>query len=512
MSDLIDVMPFQYQIVESASGRFRVEGVFQKSDVENANKRIYPRRIWEKELKEQRVMDAIQNRSMFGELDHPSDGKTSLKRVAHLVTGLELQEDGNVTGAAEILDTPNGQILKTLFESSAQVGISSRGSGSVNNGVVQEDFKLGTFDFVARPSTPGALPRPAGESERKVTKEEDEAVDAIVTVEDDEGVRTSNFDTFLAELDAFDARLEEETLPAGDLNSVAHDVIAVHNFVMETDITPEIIDEVSDYIMDLGGALLQLAESNPEHRTVITELLDKVEETRGVIIMNAPKEKIKEEPMDRLQFIKDRLQESQKDATARMEAEAEEYRKELNELSDEDLLAVAIETGVIDEDDPANDDNTDDSEVTVQDLLDYIEELEGNEEEAAKLIEDMAGALEEAENVDDVKLKYEAALGIIQETVSRYQLLQEAVGGEEKAYGLMETHLTTLEGEEGADDEKKDGITEDVVDNDDDKKDTEDVDTIERLLSDGPEDDKMARYKELSESALERLGASPLVS
>jgi hypothetical protein len=504
MSDLIDVMPFQYQIVESASGRFRVEGIFQKSDVENANKRIYPRRIWEKELGEQRVTEAIKNRSMFGELDHPSDGKTSLKRVAHLITGLELQEDGNVTGAAEILGTPNGQILKTLFESGAQVGISSRGSGSVQNGVVQEDFKLGTFDFVARPSTPGALPRPAGESERRLTKEEDETVDAIVTIDDGEG--DSHFDNFLAELEAFDARLDEEIEPAGDLNAVAHDVIEVHNYVTSTNITPEIIDEVSDYIVDLGGALLQLAESNPEHRTVITELLDKVEETRGAIIKNAPKENFKEEPMDRLQFIKDRLQESQKDAEAQTTTETDELRAELNELSDDELINVAIEAGVIDENDLEDtDDKVDgDEEVTVQDLLDYIEELESRENEAATLIEEMAGALEEADNVDDVKLKYEAALGIIQETVSRYQLLQEAVGGEEKAYGLMEAHLTTLEAS------TEDGDIEEEVTDD---KDIEDVETIERLLTDdGPEDATMARYKELSESALERLGAGILTS
>jgi hypothetical protein len=502
MSDLIDVMPFQYQIVESDSGRFRVEGIFQRSDVENANKRIYPRRIWEKELKEQRVLDAVQKRAMFGELDHPADGKTSLKRVAHLVTDLQLQEDGNVTGAAEILDTPNGQILKTLFESGAQVGISSRGSGSVQNGVVQEDFKLGTFDFVARPSTPGALPRPAGETESKITKEDDDSIDAIVTVEDDN--TSTHFDDFLAELEAFDTQLNEEELSAGDLNSVAHDVIEVYNHVAESDITPELIEEVSGYLVDLGGALMQLAEENPQHRAVITELLDKVEETRGALIQTAPKENLKEEPMDRLQFIKDRLQESQKDAEARMEAEAEELRAELNELSDDELVQVAIEAGVIDESDLEGDatDDSDDAEVTVQDLLDYIEELEAREEEAAELIEEMAGVLEESENVDDVKLKYEAALGIIQETVSRYQLLTEAVGGEEKAYELMESHLTALEQDD--DEDNKEGINEDA----DDKKDTEDVDTVERLLSEDGDDPRMDRFKELSEQALERLGVA----
>jgi len=505
MSDLIDVMPFQYQIVESASGRFHVEGIFQRSDVENANKRVYPRSIWEKELKEQRVTDAISKRAMFGELDHPADGKTSLKRVAHLITGLELQEDGNVTGSAEILGTPNGQILKTLFESGAQVGISSRGSGSVQNGVVQEDFKLGTFDFVARPSTPGALPRPAGEIGSKITKEDDDAIDAFVTIDDTDGSNTAvNFDDFLAELDAFDTQLNEDELSAGDLNDVAHDVIEVHNYVTENDITPEFIKEASGHLVELGGALLQLSVEKPQHRAVITELLDKVEETRGAIIQNAPKENLKEEPMERLQFIKDRLQESQKDAAARMEAEAEELRAELNELSDEELVDVAIEAGVVDESDFEDDNETgDDAEVTVQDLLDYIEELEARENEAATLIEEIAGALEEAENVDDVKLKYEAALGIIQETVSRYQLLTEAVGGEEKAYELMETHLTALE--QGDDADENNDIKEDV---DDDKKDTEDVSTVERLLSEDGDDPTMDRYKELSEQALERLGVA----
>jgi hypothetical protein len=88
-------------------------------------------------------------------------------------------------------------------------------------------------------------------------------------------------------------------------------------------------------------------------------------------------------------------------------------------------------------------------------------------------------------------------------------LLQEAVGGEEKAYGLMEAHLNTLEAGEGDADIEEGTINEDSTDD----KETEDVDTVERLLSeDGPDDAKMARYKELSEEALERLGVGVLAS
>ena len=460
MTELLDdVMPFDYQITESVNGRLRVEGVFQRSDVANANKRVYPRSIWEKELKEQRVQEALTNKSMFGELDHPSDGKTSLKRVSHIITGLELQEDGTVTGAAEVLGTPNGQILQMLFESGVQVGISSRGSGSVQNGVVQEDFKLGTFDFVARPSTPGALPRIAGESNSRATRTEgDETVEKVQVIDTDDDEEAGDlFDSFFAELENFDTNLFEET-STGDINAVAQDVIELNNYIMDNEVTPEMISEVSGAVIQLGGILTELAAQQPENAGVIADLLDKVEQSREALIYKAPNEKIKEEPMNNLEFIKDRLNSQRVDEQAQLEAEMDQLRYQLNELSDEELITVAVETGAIDPSELAEDDDVDADEVDVQQLFDYVEGLEGQLEEAASLIEQMAGALEEAD-VDGIALKYEAALGIIQETVGRYQLLQEAVGGEDKANELMESHLNQLESRDVAESTTDDGST-----------------------------------------------------
>lgn len=87
-----------------------------------------------------------------------SGGKTELKRVSHLVTGLDLKEDGSVWGRFEILDTPNGQIIKKILEAGGLPGFSSRGSGSVNKvtNEVQEDYKFQTIDIVSDPSTYGA--------------------------------------------------------------------------------------------------------------------------------------------------------------------------------------------------------------------------------------------------------------------------------------------------------------------------------------------------------------------
>jgi hypothetical protein len=489
MTELYDVMPFEYQITESANGRLRVEGVFQRSDVANANKRVYPRSIWERELKEPRVREALESKAMFGELDHPADGKTSLKRVSHVVTDLSLQEDGTVTGAAEILGTPNGQILKTLFESGAQVGISSRGSGSVQNGVVQEDFKLGTFDFVARPSTPGALPRPAGESNSRGVHTEDEIEKVQILSTDDSSSKGDLFDKFFAELESFDSNLYEEAF-TGDINEVAKDVIGLYNYIANNDVTSEMIEEVSGAVIQLTGILTEMAAQQPENADIIADLLNKVELSRRALIWKDPAGNIKEEPMNKLEFIKERLNSQQVDEQVQLEAEMDELRAQLNELSDEELIEVAIETGAIDPDDLIEDDDNDDgSEVDLQQLFDYVEGLENQLQEASGLIEQMAGALEEAD-VDGIALKYEAALGIIQETVARYQLLQEAVGGEDKANELMESHLSKLEGntdsvEESADDGSS--LVEGV------------------LNEDGSEDANMKEYLRLAEGAKQRL-------
>lgn len=164
---LIDTFSFTPKILENSSGNGRlvVEGVFQKADVKNANGRIYPRKLWEKTLKDQSVLSALTERKMLGNVDHPADSTPKLKGASHIVTFLEIQSDGTVVGKAEILETEDGKLIKELLEAGVPVGISSRAKGSLSKGpdgcyIVQEsDFKLLTFDFVAAPSTPGAYPK-----------------------------------------------------------------------------------------------------------------------------------------------------------------------------------------------------------------------------------------------------------------------------------------------------------------------------------------------------------------
>lgn len=143
-------------------GRWVVEGPAQRSDVKNANKRVYSRSIWEKLIanKDSYVQEAISERRMVGHLEHPKDGRTDLNEAAILVTEATLRKDGVVWGKFELLETPKGLILQELTRKGVKWGVSSRGTGTVGDdgNVSEDDYHLKTWDAVASPSTPGAHP------------------------------------------------------------------------------------------------------------------------------------------------------------------------------------------------------------------------------------------------------------------------------------------------------------------------------------------------------------------
>ena len=141
-----------------AEGGMILSGVCQRADTLNGNGRKYGRGILEREVKNyQKLID--ENRAL-GELDHPDSSVVELSKVSHKVTKLWMEGD-DVYGKLQVLPTPSGNILRSLVESGVQVGISSRGLGSVReqNGqtIVEDDFQLICFDMVSEPSTPGAF-------------------------------------------------------------------------------------------------------------------------------------------------------------------------------------------------------------------------------------------------------------------------------------------------------------------------------------------------------------------
>tara|TARA_B100001029_G_C15063205_1_gene460519 strand:- start:4516 stop:5163 length:648 start_codon:yes stop_codon:yes gene_type:complete len=137
-----------------------ISGPFMMSEVKNKNGRMYPKDVLMKEVKRYST-DYVDKNRAFGELGHPDGPGINLERVSHIIT--ELKEDGNnVMGKAKIMDTPYGTIVKNLLDNGAQLGVSSRGMGSLEekNGVkvVKDDFYLATAaDIVADPSAPEAF-------------------------------------------------------------------------------------------------------------------------------------------------------------------------------------------------------------------------------------------------------------------------------------------------------------------------------------------------------------------
>ena len=135
-----------------------LSGVMQMSETQNGNGRIYPHAILEREV--QNYMNMVESRRALGELDHPDTSVVNLSNASHLVTKIWM-EDNKCMGKIEVLNTPSGRVLQELVKAGCQLGISSRGVGSVteSNGVtmVEDDFQLICFDMVSDPSTPGAF-------------------------------------------------------------------------------------------------------------------------------------------------------------------------------------------------------------------------------------------------------------------------------------------------------------------------------------------------------------------
>jgi hypothetical protein len=149
-------------ITEASDGKkeLYIEGPFLVSEKKNRNGRLYEFNTMKKEV-HRYTEEYINKHRAFGELGHPETPSINLDRVSHMITSLT--EDGTQwIGKAKILDTPMGTIARQLIEGGAQLGVSSRGMGSLKNvngvNVVQNDFYLATAaDIVADPSAPGAF-------------------------------------------------------------------------------------------------------------------------------------------------------------------------------------------------------------------------------------------------------------------------------------------------------------------------------------------------------------------
>ena len=232
----------------------RIQGVL--SDFKsNRNGRIYPRELWENVLNSDYVKEMIESHGLVGELDHPEERlEISLQNVSHVINDMWIEGD-QVVGTIDILPTPSGKIVSELLDYGTDIGISSRGAGSVGpNNVVDPDYQFVTFDFVARPSCEAARLNMIVESvQPEIDNNSDDKVKNIL-----EGYRTS-----LKE-DIFKNYYNKPALPAPgeeelygyDLSEVCDNVEKYFglknkrealNKIVEEHLDKKVIDEVMKY-------------------------------------------------------------------------------------------------------------------------------------------------------------------------------------------------------------------------------------------------------------------------
>jgi hypothetical protein len=182
---LINVTPFKGLLTESKDkpGVFEVTGIMQRAGAKNQNGRIYKREILEEEVRNY-VENFVKVGNAYGELDHPESAVVSLKNASHVVKQLWWEGD-DLMGKVELLNTPSGNIVKEILRGGHTIGISSRGTGSVqqtNEGtlMVQDDFELVCWDFVSNPSTQGAFMNPISLNEAKQVAGKYDRLDSII--------------------------------------------------------------------------------------------------------------------------------------------------------------------------------------------------------------------------------------------------------------------------------------------------------------------------------------------
>ena len=144
---------------EKGNKKYAIEGIFMQAEAKNRNGRIYPKAVMENALNKYNTEQVSQGRAV-GELNHPEGPTVNLDKVSHKIESLDWKGN-DVVGKATILETPMGMIVRGLLDGGINLGVSTRGMGSLERGnnamVVKDDFLLNAVDIVQDPSAPSAF-------------------------------------------------------------------------------------------------------------------------------------------------------------------------------------------------------------------------------------------------------------------------------------------------------------------------------------------------------------------
>lgn len=401
---LIDTIPLVNLTLEESKdpakkGKVIIRGEFARSDKATENKRFYRRHLWDREIN--RLGEAMKARRAFGELDHPADGRTKLQRVSHLLTGLKV-EGNSVIGETEILDTPNGRIMKTLAEAGAQVGVSSRGFGSTKtNGEgmeeVQEDFRLDTFDFVADPATKTAYPSVFYEELQRIPED-----DMGLTLDD----LKSNYPGLVEELAresvvGIEARVEDRLKDrfAGQLrrqleqiNEAAEDRVR-SEMLSDPEVASavQIVERIASMVHSFGSPIAhqqEVDEKDAEIKRLKDDIAERELEVEAAKAEGTELGKLAKESAYRLHMERKLASESAREAIIKIIGDVMQY--ETTEALDARIDAVSSELS------SAKDDSIGEEDEAKEALAKKMQELEARLEKAEESAKGSATQVAEA--------------------------------------------------------------------------------------------------------------------
>lgn len=208
---------------EQGSPSYFIEGIFMQGNIKNQNGRVYPTETLAKEVKRY-TTEYIDRKRAFSELGHPTSPSVNLDRVSHLITAIQQNGDEFIGRAKVTIHTPMGNIVKALIDEGAELGVSTRGLGTLSeteNGMeVQDDFYLAAVDIVADPSAPDAFVRGIMEGKAWVWDGgilRESALDTIVKTIEEVSIPTVNeerkAEVFIAAYKTFLTALSEGVQP-----------------------------------------------------------------------------------------------------------------------------------------------------------------------------------------------------------------------------------------------------------------------------------------------------------
>ena len=172
---------------------YYINGIFMQAEQQNRNGRIYPAHILEREVQKY-TKEYINTSQALGEVEHPQSASINLERVSHLTESLT-RSGNNWIGKAKVLNTPMGNLVKGLLEDGVQIGVSTRGLGTLReeDGIsyVNEDYVLNTIDIVSSPSAPQAFVNGILEGKEFYVNDNQEFIEKVKIHMDKEASKTS---------------------------------------------------------------------------------------------------------------------------------------------------------------------------------------------------------------------------------------------------------------------------------------------------------------------------------